>query len=78
MCHVFTNVLAKLLDPHPNPSIIFLDMLFQWGLDWQLLLDNIVASIYHVTRYSQIPGVLGIRPARHSALVLGMEAVGTL
>ena len=56
MHHVFTNVLAELLDPRPNLSIIFLDMSFQWGSDWQLLPDNIVASIYHVTRYSRIPG----------------------
>ena len=78
MRHVFTNVLAKLLDPRPNPSIIFPDMSFQWGSDWQILLDNIVAGIYHVTRYSQIPRVPGIRPAQHSVLVLGMEAVSTL
>ena len=78
MRHVFTNVLAELLDPRPNPSIIFPDMSFQWGSDWQLLPDNIVAGIYHVTRYSRIPGVPGIRPARHSVQVLGMEAVGTL
>ena len=78
MHHVFANVLAELLDPCLNLIIIFLDMLFQWWSDWQLLPDNIVAGIYHVTRYSWIPRVPGFQLAQHSVLVLGMEAVSTL